>query len=323
MSLQQQHLRHPLPTNTIGLQEYVALMQECWHQNPSQRPTFEHVVLRLKTLRRAAISRSNLMPTRTSTSSTEAPRISGEVTPSGPSNDALYFSSRMSGAAGGENGGEHALESPMNGGGGALVNGGSHHHAHDAPPPVDGGGFAGSAHEQGALAAEGALPSLQGLAEAPLRGMSSAETDSSGGLRAGAPVKFTLRPDNPERLLSGGVQSMREGDVADALSVVQSTAAAAAAFELALAQQQQGGDGTGGVEEGAVVGAHESATAAAGDDDQPTGGDDDDDQQAAGSAQHAHGRGGSSGGVGSGGRGSSGGSSRVKKSWSKFLSGRT
>lgn len=280
-------------------------MHDCWHQNPTERPTFEQVVLRLKTLRRVAISRTNstAIPTRTSTSS-DALRSPGEVTPSGPSDDVLALQSQTSGshaaaAAGGGDGGNSRIPSA------------SRESLH-AP----------------AMAAEAALPSLQGLAAGPLRS-SSAETDSSGA-RGGGGVKFTLCPADPERLLSGGVTATAEGDVADALSVVQSTAAAAAAVELSLAQQGDVDGGSGldkaysgvtlqvGGGRGMVHDADVDADVAEGQVKNNT-------VKAApavvapvvGASSHQQQR---SGGDTSGGNGRS---NKPKKSWSKFLSGRT
>lgn len=75
------------------------------------------------------------------------------------------------------------------------------------------------------------LPSLNDMVQA-----TSSGGESSG--REAMPVKFSLQPADPHRLFSGG--SSNDGDVANALSMVTSTAAAAAAVELTLSHDDQG-----------------------------------------------------------------------------------
>ena len=72
MALTQQHARPELPPlETLpgqplpGIQDYLQLMQDCWHEDPSKRPRYEDIIISLRGLLESAANRHKLQMTLT------------------------------------------------------------------------------------------------------------------------------------------------------------------------------------------------------------------------------------------------------------------
>ena len=70
--LTQKHERPELPSlETLpgqplpGIEDYLQLMQDCWHEDPSKRPRFEDIIISLRGLLESAANRHKLQKTLT------------------------------------------------------------------------------------------------------------------------------------------------------------------------------------------------------------------------------------------------------------------